>query len=167
MKLLANMAKEWPERYYVGVDVGYREHVAVAIRLHTFLQGEKRWKKAKTLHFASAQSGIEQLDKYLNSFSSNPQEFMILLEPTGGYYGASLYRALLERQYAPMLVENATTRHMREKIFGNLPKTDEVDARVMARIAYLHEVVGEEFTLKPLQLPDPDQQELLTLCIRW
>jgi transposase len=53
---------------------------------------------------------------------------------------------------------------MREKIFGHLPKTDEVEARVMARIAYLHEVVSEEFTLKPLQLPNPEQEELLSLC---
>ena len=63
-----------------------------------------------------------------------------------------------------MLVDNSTTRHMREKIFGSLPKTDEMDARVMARIAYLHDVVGEEFTLKVLRLPDPDQEELLALC---
>jgi hypothetical protein len=50
----------------------------------------------------------------------------------------------------------------REKIFGSLPKTDEIDARVMASIAYLHDVVGEEFTLKALRLPNPEQEELLT-----
>lgn len=164
MKLLASMAKEWPERYYVGIDIGYREHVAVVIRLSTFLKGGEHWKKTRALHFASSQKGLEQLQQYFTGFSSDPQAFVILLEPTGGYYGASLYQALLARQYAPQFVENATTRHMREKIFGNLPKTDEIDARVQARIGYLHEMVGEEFTLKPVQLPDPEQEELLTLC---
>ena len=84
MKLLVSMAKEWPERYYVGIDIGYREHVAVVIRLSTFLKGEKHWKKAKAIHFASSQKGLEQLLQYFTGFSSDPQEFVILLEPTGG-----------------------------------------------------------------------------------
>ncbi len=61
-------------------------------------------------------------------------------------------------------IENATTRHMRERIFGNIPKTDELEARVMARIGYLHEAVGEEFTLRPLRLAGPDDADLLALC---
>jgi len=70
MKLLASMAKEWPERYYVGIDIGYREHVAVVIRLSTFLKGGERWKKARAIHFASSQKGIEQLLQYFMEFSS-------------------------------------------------------------------------------------------------
>ena len=42
---------------------------------------------------------------------------------------------------------NATTKHMREKIFANVSKTDEMQARVIARVGYLHEAVGEEFAL--------------------
>jgi len=34
----------------------------------------------------------------------------------------------------------------------------------MNRIGYLHEAVGEEFTLRPLELPDPDSRHLLALC---
>ena len=164
MKWLAQIQRESPERYYVGIDIGYREHVAAAIALSTFLQRGERWQKARAIHFASSSSGLEKLKQYLSSFSCDPQAFLILCEPTGGYYGASLYQELLKKQYAPLLIDNATTRAMREKIFGNLPKTDEMDARVMARIAYLHDIVGEEFTLKPLKLPEPDQEELLTLC---
>jgi transposase len=164
MNWLAQAQQEWPERYYVGIDIGYREHVAAGIALSTFLQRGDRWQRAKAIHFASSSRGLEKLQQHLLSFSPDPQAFLILCEPTGGYYGASLYQDLLKRQYAPLLIDNATTRHMREKIFGNLPKTDEMDARGMARIAYLHEVVGEEFTLKPLSLPDPEAEELLTLC---
>jgi transposase len=164
MKWLPQISKGLPERYYVGIDIGYREHVAAGIALSTFMQGEERWKKAKAIHFSSSHSGFEQLRKYLDGFRSDPQAFLIVLEPTGGYYGASLYQALLESHYSALLVDNSTTRHMREKIFGNIPKTDEMDGRTMARIAYLHDIVGEEFALKPLQVLNADQEELLLLC---
>jgi len=47
---------------------------------------------------------------------------------------------------------------------GHIPKTDELDGRVMARIGYLHEAVGEEFTLKTMRLADPQDADLLALC---
>jgi len=75
MKWLAQISKELPERYYVGIDIGYREHVAAGIALSTFMQGEERWKKAKAIHFASSQSGFEQLRKYLDGFSSDHRRF--------------------------------------------------------------------------------------------
>jgi hypothetical protein len=62
------------------------------------------------------------------------------------------------------LVENGAVSDMRKKMFPGLPKTDEMDTRVMNRIGYLHEAVGEEFTLRPLELPDPDSTHLLALC---
>lgn len=74
-----------------------------------------------------------------------------------------MFQYLLDRGYPMLLVENVTTRYMRKKIFPNMPKTDEMDARVMARIGYLHEAVGEEFTLRPLELPDPNDADLLAL----
>lgn len=133
MKLLAQISKELPERYYVGIDIGYREHVAVGIPLSTFVQAGDRWKRTRTIHFASSQSGLERLHKYLGNLSADPQQFIIVCEPTGGYYGATLYHSLLEKHYYALLLDNVTTRHIREKIFGHLPKTDEIDARVMAR----------------------------------
>jgi transposase len=145
MTLLAQVGKDLPERYYVGIDIGYREHVACAIGLRTFVQGDR-------------------LLAYLARCSSDPHTFLVLCEPTGGYYGASLYQTLLDQRYPTQLIENATTRHMRERIFGNLPKTDDIDARVMARIGYLHDAVGEEFTLRPLTLPKAEDAELLILC---
>jgi hypothetical protein len=33
MTLLEKLGAELPTRYYLGVDVGYREHVAVAVSL--------------------------------------------------------------------------------------------------------------------------------------
>jgi transposase len=164
MTLLARLGSPLPQRYYLGLDVGYREHVAVAISLRTFARGDDRWKRARCVHFASTRSGLKKFQHYLDGFCSDPMAFLGLCEPTGGFYGAAVFQYLLDGGYPMLLVENATTKHMREQIFSKLPKTDEMDARVMARIGYLHEAVGEEFTLHPLALPDPDSAHLLALC---
>lgn len=164
MTLLAQIGKDLPERYYVGIDIGYREHVACVIDLRSFVQGGEGWKRSKCLAFASSQAGMERLLAYLAGFSSNPQHFLVLCEPTGGYYGATLYQTLLDQQYPAWWIGNSTTRAMREKIFGQGAKTDNIDARVMARIGYLHEAVGEEFSLRPLRLPQAENAELLVLC---
>jgi transposase len=164
MTLLERLGSPLPRRYYLSVDVGYKEHVAVVISLQTFVRGDGRWKRARCLHFPSTQAGLRKLQRYLDRFSTDPSEFLGLCEPTGGYYGATVFQYLLDQEYDMNLVENATTRHVREKIFPGVPKTDEMETRVMARIAYLHEAVGEEFTLRPLALPDPDDADLLALC---
>ncbi len=164
MTLLAQLGIKLPRRYYLGVDVGYKEHVAVVVSLQTFVRGDDRWKRARCVHFPSTRAGLDKLRKYLDRFCPDPSAFLGLCEPTGGFYGAVMFQYLLDEDYQMLLVENATTRHMREKIFPNVPKTDEMDARVMARIGYLHEAVGEEFTLRPLDLPNPEDADLLALC---
>jgi transposase len=164
MTLLAKLGQELPERYYLGLDVGYREHVAVLISLQTFVRGTERWQQARCLHFESTSGGLAKLQRYLDRHSTDPQAFLGLCEPTGGYYGVVVFEYLQAKGYPMLWLENATTRHMRQQIFGDLPKTDEVDARVMARIGYLHEAVGEEFTLRPVQLAVEDDSDLLALC---
>lgn len=168
MTLLERLGTQLPRRYYLGVDVGYKEHVAAVISLSTFVRGDERWKHARCVHFPSTQSGQGKLQRYLDRFSVEPGDFLGLCEPTGGHYGATVFQYLLDKAYDMHLVENATVKHMREKIFPGIPKTDDMEARVMARIGYLHEAVGEEFTLRPLELPNPDDAHLLALCRdRW
>lgn len=164
MTLLGRLGTGLPCRYYLGVDVGYREHVAVVIPLETFVSGDSRWKRARCVHFPSTQAGLRILQRYLDSFSTDPAAFFGLGEPTGGYYGAGVFQYLLDRGYDMNWVENAMTRHTREKIFPGTPKTDEMESRVMARMGYLHEAVGEEFTLRPLELLGDDDADLLALC---
>jgi transposase len=164
MTLLEMLGSQLPRRYYLGVDVGYKEHVATVISLRTFVRGDDRWKRARCLHFPSTQAGLRKLQGYLDRYSTDHSEFLGLCEPTGGYYGATVFQYLLDQEYDMKLVENATVGHIREKIFPGVPKTDEMETRVMARIGYLHEAVGEEFTLRPLELPDPESTHLLALC---
>jgi len=164
MTLLARLGTQLPERYYLGVDVGYRQHVAAVINLQTFARGDDRWKRARCLHFSSTHAGLRKLLRYLDGFCPDPTAFLGFCEPTGGFYGVTVFQYLLDGGYPMLLVENTTTRYMPKRIFPNMPKTDEWDARMMARIGYLHEAVGEEFTLRPLELPDPNDADLLALC---
>lgn len=164
MTLLETLSAQLPCRYYLGVDIGYKEHVAVVIGLETFVRGDERWKRARCVHFASTQAGLRKFQRYLDRFATDPSVFFGLCEPTGGHYGATTFQYLLDQAYGMNLVENATVKHMRDKIFPGMPKTDEMDARVMARMGYLHEAVGEEFALRPLTIADPDDAHLLALC---
>ncbi|MBS3753613.1 MAG: transposase [Anaerolineales bacterium] len=164
MTFLNKLSEELPERYYLGLDVGYKAHVAVVVSLEEFLQNGESWKKAPFLEFPSTQAGLEKLQTYLNSFCPRPEAYLGLCEPTGGFYGVTVYQYLLSQGYPMWWIENSLTRHMREKIFGHIPKTDPMDARVMTRLGYLHEAVGEEFSLRPLHLLVPEDRELLQLC---
>ena len=94
MTLLSKLGPELPCRYYLGVDVGYKEHVAVVIGLHTFVRGDDRWKRARCVHFPSTQAGLRKFQRYLDRFSTDRNTFFGLCEPTGGHYGATVFQYL-------------------------------------------------------------------------
>ncbi len=74
------------ERVYVGVDVGYRQHVAAASPLSVFTaqRTPNGWRRVKTVRFGSDAAGFAQLQRYLDKHSTAPTDFLVLLEPTGG-----------------------------------------------------------------------------------
>ena len=90
-----------PERIYVGIDLGYREHVAAATPLAAFNPQHRPegWKRVKTLKFTSDAAGYQRLKRYLDRLSIDSADFLVLLEPTGGYYGLSLILFLLGKGY--------------------------------------------------------------------
>src|SRR5271157_1882240 len=67
---------------------------------------------------------------------------------------------LISQGYKVMQVENKAVKDYREKIFGSETKTDDTDARLMARMGFLHQVVGEEFSIQPVYLTNPDDAAL-------
>jgi len=144
---------------FVGIDVGYRTHVACAI-LGTLFNAKRYpdgWKRAKTIHFSSDAKGFKQLQRYLDSFSKTPAHFLILSEPTGGYYSLALLMYLKMRGYNLLQVENIAVKEYRKDIYGSETKTDDTDARLMARMGFLHEWVGEEFSIQPVHIANPDE----------
>jgi transposase len=150
------------EPIFVGIDIGYREHVVAAIPLANFNRAvhQDNWKRTKTLHFSSDAAGFRKLRVYLDKFSTTPSDFLILLEPTGGYYAMTMLVYLSSQGYRVMAVENKAVKDYREKIFGSETKTDDTDARLMARMGFLHQVVGEEFSIQPVYLTNPDDAAL-------
>jgi transposase len=149
------------ERIYVGLDIGYREHVAAASPLAVFNVGRNpdAWKRVKPIHFASDATGLGRFQRYLDRHSPHPGDFLILLEPTGSY-GLTVLLYLLGKGYRVLQVDNRAVKDYREKIFGSETKTDDADARLMARMGFLHELVGEEFSIQPVLLMNPDAAAL-------
>jgi transposase len=158
---ITNLQTPDSSRYqiFVGIDIGYRTHVACAIPGNLF--NAKRypdgWKRAKTSHFSSDAAGFKKLQKYLASFSSNPAHFLILSEPSGGHYGLALLIYLKMKHYSLLQVENKAVKEYREDIYGSETKTDDTDARLMARMGFLHEWVGEEFSIQQVRIASPDE----------
>lgn len=74
------------ERIYVGVDVGYRQHVAGASprSVCNAQRSANAWRQVKTVRFGSDAAGFAQLQRYLDKHSSAVTDFLVLLEPTGG-----------------------------------------------------------------------------------
>jgi transposase len=144
---------------FVGIDIGYRTHVACACP--GLLFNAKRypdgWKRAKTFHFSSDAKGFKRLQRYLDTFSTNPAHFLILSEPTGGSYGMALQIYLTMKGYCLLQVENSAVKEYRENIYGSETKTDDTDARIMARMGFLHEWVGEEFSIQSVHIASPDE----------
>jgi hypothetical protein len=87
-------------KYYAGIDIGYKKHTAAAIPIEAF--GGRRpdaWKHTATCQFTSDASGFEALQRYLDKCSVSPNDFLVLMEPTGGNYGLSLLFYLLGKGY--------------------------------------------------------------------
>src|SRR5438093_8279474 len=89
------------ERIYVGVDVGYRQHVAAASPLSVFnaRRNPNGWRRVKTVRFGSDATGFAQLQHYPDKHSTTATDFLVLLEPTGGYYALALILYLLGKGY--------------------------------------------------------------------
>jgi transposase len=104
--------------------------------------------------------GFKRLQQYLDKFSTDPAHFLILSEPTGGYYGYALQMYLKQKGYALLQVENRAVKEYREDVYGSETKTDDTDARLMTRMGFLHEWVGEEFSIQPIHIASPDESVL-------
>lgn len=123
-------------KYYVGIDVGYKFHVAACIPCTYFLDPKEPWKRVKTLKLNSESQGLGSLLEGLKQVSSNPKDFFILLEPTGGHYGYTLMKMLMDAGYDLFQVDNKAVKHFRESDLGIKEKSDDIDARVMAYMGF-------------------------------
>jgi len=71
------------ERIYVGIDLGYREHVAAATPPAAFNPQHRPegWKRVKTLKFSSDAAGYQRLQRYLDRVSPDAADFWCFWNP--------------------------------------------------------------------------------------
>lgn len=123
-------------RFYVGIDIGYKFHVAACIQRELFLDPNQSWKRAKTLKFNSDSEGLSLILSALEQVSGNPRDFFILMEPTGGHYAYVVMKLLMERGYDLFQVENRAVKDFRERTLKIQEKSDQIDSRVMAYMGF-------------------------------
>lgn len=154
--------------YYVGIDIGYRFHEAACISSTSFVGDNQSWKKSKTIKFNSDGEGINKLLSFLQQFSSEPSRFCLLLEPTGGYFGYILIQAMMLYGYKVNLVENKAVKDFREKSLGIREKSDAIDCRVMAYLAFQKALTPSLFGIRLMDVSMPVQNLCKALVAdRW
>ena len=128
-------------QFFVGIDIGASFHVAACIPFHAFTDPKGReWKRAKTMKFDANSMGLTQflqaLKKMEEQFGFQREDFLVLMEPTGGHYSFLLQQVLLNERYEVYLVENSSVKEFREKTLGISEKSDAMDAKIMSYMGW-------------------------------
>ena len=133
------------ERHYLGVDIGRRHHVVSAIARTTFDLGDARWQSAPTMKVEVNRAGFERIAGLVTRLQVDGAEVVAGLEPTGGYYARTVHAFLRSLGIEVLWVKNHAVHDARDAVYGKRTKTDPVDARLIARLLYLREAVGQEY----------------------
>ncbi len=128
-------------QFYVGIDIGASFHVASCIKFDAFLDPKGiAWKRTKTMKFNSDSAGIAEFLKALkqieDQFTITRDDFLILLEPTGGHYSYLVQQVLLNEGYQLFQVENKAVGEFRKNNLGISEKSDSMDAKVMSYMGW-------------------------------
>jgi transposase len=134
------------ERYFLGVDVGRRAHAVCALPRSVFEQGDSRWQHAPTLTVPVSRLGYEKIAGLLARLTDDPARDVVAgLEPTGGYYARTVHAYLTSLGLEVHWIKNNAVHDARDAVYGKKTKTDAADARLIARLLYLREAVGQEY----------------------
>jgi transposase len=128
-------------QFYIGIDIGASFHVASCIKFDAFLDPKGvAWKRTKTLKFNSDSAGIAEflgaIKKIEKQFVLTKDDFLILLEPTGGHYSYLVQQVLLNEGYDLFQVENKAVGEFRKNNLGITEKSDSMDAKVMSYMGW-------------------------------
>ena len=150
--------------YYVGIDIGRRQHslaVLPADRPDT-------WTRVPVFSFSADAPGFAAALTYLTQAGATPAGARCALEATGGYYSRPLYATLRAQGYQVHWVKNPAVHDLRETVYGRRSKTEAEDARLIARLLFLQEAVGQEYAFHLVQPSDERYQYLrLLVDLRW
>jgi transposase len=110
--------------YTVALDLSKYKHTASILELAT-------GKILKTTSFEVNRSGFNQFEALLQSYSQDPQSFLVGAEATG-HYGETLLRRLQLQAYSVVRMNPAQVAQFRQGL-GRKAKTDNLDAEAMAK----------------------------------
>lgn len=134
------MTKSKPkEPIYVGIDIS-KDKLDV-------------WVPGKHSVFTNDEEGHDKLCRFLNRFEIKA----VVMEATGGYEIA--VSIALDEHGHPVAIVNPRQVRDYAKALGQLAKTDEIDARILAQF-------GEATRLEARPLPDAQQRRLRSLMGR-
>jgi len=136
---------EGASRVYVGIDVGRRSHRAAIVPSERAARG---WQQVPVIAFAADTEGFCAFFAALHAADATPTNTVCALEPTGGYYSQPIFQALRQRGFEVLWVKNQAVHDLRETLYGRRSKTDAEDARLIARLLYLREAVGQEYAFQ-------------------
>lgn len=154
-----------PERYYVGLDVGRRQHVAAILSETRAARG---WERIPVFPFSADCNGFNDLFQALSKAGAELDNTVCALEATGGYYSQPLFHVLKQGGYNVLWVKNQAVHDLRETLYGRRSKTDAEDSRLIARLLYLREAIGQEYAFHTTAEGDLRYRSLRLLVeLRW
>jgi transposase len=126
---------------FVGVDVGRHHHQVAAIPRVRMDDGS--WERAPVRSFATNAMGFRDLVAWLEGSGLAPAQVRVGCEPTGGWYSRTVVAWLETYGYQVDWLQNWAVHERRQLILGKQTKTDALDARLIARLLYERERLGQ------------------------
>jgi transposase len=126
---------------FVGIDVGRHHHQVAAIPRERMDDGS--WERAPVRSIAANAFGFRDLLAWLESSGLPPAQVKVGCEPTGGWYSRTVVAWLETYGYQVDWLQNWAVHERRQLILGKQTKTDALDARLIARLLYERERLGQ------------------------
>ncbi|WP_423219242.1 IS110 family transposase [Thermaerobacter marianensis] len=147
------------------MDVGRRRHRAAILPIGRAMHG---WEHAPVLAFTADTDGFREFFDALHAAGATPANTVCALEPTGGYSSQPIFQALKHHGFEVLWVKNQAVHDLRETLYGRRSKTDAEDARLIARLLYLREAIGQEYAFQVAHTGSAPYRNLRLLVeLRW
>lgn len=126
---------------FVGIDVGRHHHQVAAVSRERMEDGS--WERVGVRKVAANAMGYRDLLEWLARSGAPAEHVRVGLEPTGGWYARTVVSCLEMYGYHVHWLQNWALHERRQLILGKQTKTDAVDARLIARLLYEREQLGQ------------------------
>lgn len=144
---------------FVGIDVGRHHHQVATISRERMDDGS--WERSPVRSFATNAMGFRELVAWLESSGLSSTQVRIGCEPTGGWYSRTVVTWLETYGYGIDWLQNWAVHERRQLILGKQTKTDALDARLIARLLYERERLGQSRAFLHPTVPGTESLRML------